>query len=66
MYTKKVMTNVWNSGRLKISGWDVMGMQNMGYTFDELYNLSYKDINRLELQNKIDKRWISYRDKLLT
>lgn len=66
MYTKKTMNTVWNSGRLKISGWDVMGMQNMGYAYDELYNLSYKDINRLEVQNKVDLAWLLYKQKILS
>lgn len=38
------MTRSWDSGRNKVSSWDLIGLLGLGYEFDYLKNLSIKDL----------------------
>lgn len=53
-----------NSGRLKLGSWDLMGMMNYGYTYDELKNLSYKDLDKELLTSKYFDMFNQYKKKL--
>lgn len=64
-YSIAVMNDAWSSGRLKVSGWDIMGLQNMGYRFDELKSLPLKDVDRHQCDLLLDQSWFKYRSKML-
>ena len=55
----------WDSGRLKVSGWDTLGLQNIGFNFDELKGLPLKNLNRKKIQDKMDRDWNIYKEKIL-
>ena len=44
------MTKGWEEGRLKLAGWDMMGLQNLGYNFKELQQFASKDIDYAGIQ----------------
>lgn len=59
------MDKGWKSGRLKLAGWDVMGIQNLGYEFSNLKNLSLKDLNYEKFQEEYSKIVSNYKKELL-
>lgn len=64
-YARNIMTNAWNSGRLKVSGWDFMGLQNMGYSAEELKTMSLKDVDRVKCDQLAKNTWEAYRIKMI-
>lgn len=46
------MTKGWETGRLKLAGWDIMGIQNLGYSFCELKQYASKDLDYTKIQKK--------------
>jgi hypothetical protein len=57
---EKLMTDSWNSGRLRLSGWDYMGLQNMGYDHRDLIDKPVKDLNFPEIKSKKQKLYSDY------
>jgi hypothetical protein len=63
-YALDILETCWASGRLKVSGIDIMGLQSAGYTFDELLTTSMKDLPFAKLLDKTDARWETYQKTL--
>lgn len=63
-YALDILETCWASGRLKVSGIDIMGLQSAGYTFDELLTTSMKDLPFAKLLDKTDARWETYHNTL--
>ena len=59
------MDKGWNSGRLRLSGWDIMGIQNLGYSFKELKQLTLKDINYSDFQKRYSDLVQNYKTDLI-
>lgn len=58
------MEKSWKTGRLKVAGWEMMGMQNLGYESTELKKYT---LDRLPMQDFADRyisRFCRYQDKL--
>lgn len=53
-----------NSGALKLGGMDIMGVLNFGYTFDEVKNKRYNELNEQELRTKYKEMFEQYKQAL--
>jgi hypothetical protein len=62
---EQLMSESWHSGRLKLAGWDYMGLHNMGYSHAELINKSIKDLDFAEIRAKKQKLYSNYIQTLL-
>lgn len=62
---EQLMSESWHSGRLKLAGWDYMGLHNMGYSHEELINKSIKDLDFAEIRAKKQKLYSNYIQTLL-
>lgn len=60
------MDKGWDSGRLKLAGWDILGIQNLGYSFDDLKTYSLKDINYSDMQQKYYELVQNYKTDLIS
>ena len=63
--SEEIMEKAWNSGRLKIAGWDMLGMLNMGYSYNELKHYS---LNNLPFENfsiRYKEMFRDYQNKLI-
>jgi len=60
----KWMKKSWDNRRLKISGWDMLGLQNLGYEFDTLKNLVINDLPFKEMALKYESKFDRYRTTL--
>lgn len=58
--SKSYMNSAFDSGRLKIAHWDIMGVQNYGYTFDEMKGMSLKDLPSKELKIRNQAQFLNY------
>lgn len=59
------MTKGWESGRLRLAGWDIMGIQNLGYSFKELKQFALKDLNYSDIQKRYFKLVEDYKTNLI-
>lgn len=59
------MDKGWQEGRLKLAGWDMMGMQNLGYSFHDLKDLTLNNIDYDNLKPKYLEIVSSYKNNLL-
>lgn len=64
-YSNEILSYAWNSGRLRVSGWDLMGLQNTGFDFSQLKSTPIRDINYQHCAEFIQQAWKDYREKLL-
>lgn len=59
------MNKGWQNGRLRLAGWDMMGLQNLGYTFKELKNYSLNQLDYSNLQIQYTSIVKNYKNNLL-
>ncbi len=57
-------TSLVKSGTMKLGAMDIMGLMNYGYTFNELKNKRFKDLNELELKSKYKELFEQYKRTL--
>lgn len=55
---------MFDSGKMKLAGMDIMGLMNFGYTFSELKNLAYKDLDTQVLNSKYVELFNQYKQKI--
>lgn len=60
----KWMEHSWNTNRLRISGWEAMGLQNLGYSFQELQKLTLNQLPMIDISRRYQKRFQDYKTKL--
>jgi hypothetical protein len=63
-YTDSIMQQAWNSGRQKIAGWVLIGMQNNPTLYERFknYTINNLDFELLDHSKKI--QWETYRDSV--
>lgn len=54
----------WESGRLKIGGFDIMGMQNLGFDFDELKHQQLNQLPISTIKDRYQQKFDRYQQKL--
>jgi len=59
-YMLDVLEKCWSTGRTKVSGIDIIGLQSAGYTFEELIIMPMRDLPFKDLVDKTDQKWQSY------
>lgn len=59
------MKKGWESGRLRLAGWDMLGLQNLGYKFDDLKKYSLKDLDFDSMQIKYSEFVDNYKKDLM-
>lgn len=64
-YARDIMNPIWESGRVKVGKWEIMGLQNLGYSFEELISLPIKDLSKRAIKNKVNIQWTDYKAALL-
>jgi radical SAM superfamily enzyme YgiQ (UPF0313 family) len=64
-YTNELRNRYWNSGRLRIAGWDFMGLKNIGLDHHNLHNKALNELDYTLLVNKQQTQWQKYRDIVL-
>ena len=60
-----LMAHCWSTGRLKLAGWDYMGLHNMGYKHTELINKPLCDLDFKQIAEKKQKLYSDYVKTLL-
>jgi len=63
---RKWLTKTWQSGRLKIGGFDIVGMQNLGYSFEELQHQTLNSLPVADIKQRYQQRFKDYRQRLYT
>jgi len=68
--TAQRLSNEWlkkgfETGRIKIGGFDIMGLQNMGFSFDELKNLEMRSLPIKTLRDCYQQMFNDYKQRLL-
>lgn len=56
-YNTALINELWNSGRMKPGGWELMGLLSMGYDFNYLKNTSIKDLDFNEIKIRKEDSW---------
>ena len=64
-YSVELMSRMWNSGRYRVGGWDLLGLQNIGFTREQLYRLPMKELDFKLIQEKKNAMWESYLTRLV-
>jgi radical SAM superfamily enzyme YgiQ (UPF0313 family) len=64
-WTHNFMENAFSTGRFKVGGFDILGMQGNGYSFNELKNLPYKDIDYNRTAIQMNQQWNAYKNSLM-
>ena len=60
------MEKSWTSGRLKVTSWEMMGIQNLGYSFKQLRQYTLDKLPWEEFTKALENRVIRYQNRLLT
>ena len=63
---RKWLTKTWKSGRSKIGGFDIVGMQNLGYSFEELQRQTLNSLPLADIKQRYQKRFEEYKQRLHT
>ena len=63
--SRKWLTRSWQSGRLKIGGFDIVGMQNLGYNFEELQQQTLNTLDIADVKKRYQDRFANYQQRLL-
>lgn len=64
-FVKQFMDKAWEQGIYRVGGFDIVGMQNNGYRFDDVYRLPFKDVNYAHTAKVMQQQWKQYRDNTL-
>lgn len=59
------MEKSWNTSRLKIAGWEMMGIQNLGYSSEELRKYTLDQLPIDDFATRYIDRFTTYRNNLL-
>ena len=59
------MTTYWNSGRLRVAGWDYMGLVNIGFDHEYLRKTTLNQLVPEQVQLKNTNLWNVYKSKVL-
>lgn len=60
------MDRSWHSGRLRVSGWEMMGMQNFGYSHTQLRQYTLDKLPLEDFTRAYQDRLFRYQNRLLT
>jgi hypothetical protein len=63
---RKWLTKTWQSGRLKIGGFDIVGMQNLGYSFEQLQSQTLNSLPVADIKQRYQQRFKDYQQRLYT
>ena len=67
-YAAKLMETAWATDRIKLAGFDYLGMQNFNFSADQMTNILNTPMNKLDykmLYNKRIEQWTTYKNKVL-
>ena len=64
-YCNDLQNKYWNAGRLRIAGYDFMGLKNIGLSDNELYNNTLNTLDYNKLFNNQKNQWQNYRNTVL-
>lgn len=56
-YVVALTNELWDSGRMKPGGWELMGLLSMGYDFNYLKNTSIKDLDFDDIKKRKNDSW---------
>jgi len=65
-YANALMQRMWDSGRLRLSGFDYLGYKSIGYTDSEILNTSLDKVDYNRLQDIFESKWKNYCEKILS
>jgi hypothetical protein len=64
-YAINLMQTFWDNNRLRIAGWDLIGLQNTGYSIDQLNNITVNKLDFDMLKKKKFEQWKHYQTIVL-
>lgn len=59
------MKKSWETGRLKVATWDMLGIQNLGYEFEEIRNFRINSLPFREFSQRYQTKFNTYQQRLL-
>ena len=68
VYASKIMKQAWDTDRLKLAGFDFLGIQNFNFTPDQMDTILQAPMNKLDynlLHQKRKEQWTTYKNKVL-
>jgi hypothetical protein len=66
VYALKAMEQCWDTGRIRLATWDLLGMQNYGYGPNDFDNISIDQLDFVGIGKKKQQQWQTYQDCLWT
>ena len=64
-YALKTMEHCWDTSRIRLATWDLLGMQNYGYKPTDFDNLSIDKLDFVTIGKKKQQQWENYKKALL-
>jgi radical SAM superfamily enzyme YgiQ (UPF0313 family) len=63
-YAMDVMETCWNTGRLRLATWDLLGMHNYGYEPRDFDNISIDQLDFHAIAQKKHQQWLDYKNSV--
>lgn len=61
-YALKAMEKCWETSRIRLATWDLLGMANYGYTARDFDNISIDQLDFATIARQKQLQWLNYRD----
>jgi hypothetical protein len=59
-YQTTLVEELWRSGRIKLGGYDLMGLLSVGYDFNYLKNTPARDLDFVDIKRRKNESWQKY------
>ena len=59
-YALKTMEQCWDTGRIRLATWDLLGMHNYGYGPKDFDNVSIDQLDFVSIAQKKNQQWLDY------
>lgn len=61
---RKYASEMYYSRRSRTGAWDTLGFQNMGYQFDQVFKVPYLDMDRMQMEQRVEQQYENYIQEL--
>jgi hypothetical protein len=63
-YALKTMEQCWDTGRIRLATWDLLGMHNYGYVPKDFDNISIDQLDFVTIAQKKNQQWLDYQQSV--
>jgi hypothetical protein len=65
-YALNAMEKCWDTGRIRLATWDLLGMHNYGYGPKDFDNISIDQLDFVSIAQKKNQQWLDYQQSVFT